>query len=133
MNGHTLWAFVKENGCIDSCGISRHPPDGHIPLPEAAMPADADLLMYVDGLWEARPEAPAPVVAPDGFTIPDCPAGARCEVFDVPTDAWLGAAVESDGTLTLQVPDTGTYRAVLEFPEPFVPQPDFTFTVEAAP
>ena len=119
MTDHVVWALLKENGCVEMAGVSRTPPDGHVPLPAGTTPEIAPYIMYVDGDWQFRPSLPDPVMTATTFSVPECPDGVLCEVRDAETLAHLGSAQSSDGALTVELPDPGQYLLTFSVPDPW--------------
>ena len=115
-----FYALIRDNGCVDQAGISRNPPDGHVPLPPGALPEAAPRLMFVDGEWQMRPWLPPVDVGPIGFALSPAPDGLVCWVQDYETGALLGQAAAADGDLAVSLPDPGEYLITFDVPEPWV-------------
>lgn len=115
------FALLKPNGCIDLAGISRQPPPGYVALPPGLTPEFTPYLMYVDGQWQERPVLPEWQKNGHTVTLPVAPDETSVEVFDHETDALLGRATAESGSLTLDLPDSGTYRLETQVPDPWAP------------
>jgi hypothetical protein len=116
-----IWfAMLKESGCVALAGVSRMPPDGHVPLPAGVDIAEAGKLMRVDGEWTARPEIAAPVVTAGAVSLSPCPDGVVAYVSDTETGVRFGEVAAADDALLIELPDPGEYTVEFTAPEPWL-------------
>jgi hypothetical protein len=125
-----VWAQVNENGCVEMAGISRNPPEGHIPMPPGATPEMAPWIMHTPEGWQERPLLEEFQMVGSTALLLNIPDQTWAEVRDAETGVFLGHVTEDHNSLTITFPDPGSYRIEVFPPEPWVKPEIYVTTIE---
>lgn len=117
------FAILDGSGLVVSTGIAQAEavPEGAVSLAWASDLATIARGYFVDGIWQARPAAPAlQETGPNTWRLPECPAGTVLTIADCEDGTVLIDGPVS-GDVDFQLVDPGQYQVELIPPVPFLP------------
>lgn len=103
-----------------SCMASSEEPEGAILAPQDIPSTVLVNMQFVDEAWIDRPVL-EPATTETGVVYNDAPAGSVIQVIDVETGQVLGSATPVGATITIDLPDDGTYLLEGTYPLPYLP------------
>ncbi len=112
------FAFLNEEGTVQTLGANRHLPEGAIAV-TGALEAYA-AMMFVEGVWVPRPAISEPVISGNIVRIEGVPDGASCEIRDRDFNYIAAVVAAESGIIEFQINDAGTYQLEVSAPLPWL-------------
>lgn len=112
------FAFLNEDGTVQSLGANQSLPEGAIAL-TGVLEAYA-AMMFVEGVWVARPAPNEPVLTGNIVRFEGLPNGASCEIRDRDFNYVAAVIAAESGIIEFQIADAGTYQLEVSAPLPWL-------------